>query len=133
VADAIVGASGVVNAVSLYTERGGYRILSGMPHKEPKRLRATQQEMQDRRLAVLKILQKIKPASVRQTFYQASVQGLTDKTEDWTWTANALEQFCYCAKDALVLIDEYLPTIAGVQNKADRIFRGKPTMPAAAG
>jgi hypothetical protein len=61
---------------------GRHRILSGMPHKEPKRRRATQQEMQDRRLAVLNILQKIKPASVRQTFYQASVQGLTDKTED---------------------------------------------------
>jgi hypothetical protein len=47
-----------------------------------KRRRATKQEMMDRRTAILEIIWEIQPASVRQIFYQTTVRGLMDKTED---------------------------------------------------
>src|SRR5690242_14252262 len=46
-----------------------------------RRPRATKHEMMQRRMDILKILQEIHPASVRQSYYQASVRGLMDKTE----------------------------------------------------
>jgi hypothetical protein len=46
-----------------------------------KRHRATKQEMIQRRGAIQKIIREIKPASVRQIFYQTTVRGLMDKTE----------------------------------------------------
>jgi hypothetical protein len=60
----------------------GNRVLSGMPHKRPRRHRATKQEMIERRTAVLSIVQEMHPASCRQAFYQATVRGFTEKTEN---------------------------------------------------
>jgi hypothetical protein len=46
-----------------------------------KRQRATKAEMEARRDALYRIVAAIKPATVRQAFYQATVHGLVDKTE----------------------------------------------------
>ena len=44
-----------------------------------KRLRATKAEVDLRRLKLLGIVREMKPATVRQTFYQATVRGIVDK------------------------------------------------------
>ena len=46
-----------------------------------KRRRATKAEMEDRRRALYAIVEAMRPMTVRQTFYQATVRGLIDKTE----------------------------------------------------
>jgi hypothetical protein len=43
--------------------------------------RATKVEMIERRSEIVRILEDIYPASVRQTFYQAEIAGIVDKTE----------------------------------------------------
>jgi|SRR5581483_8777302 len=43
-------------------------------------------------------------------------------------TANALEELCFCAKDALMVVDDYVPIGGGGDNQlrelAERLFRG---------
>ncbi len=46
-----------------------------------KRKRATKAEMEARSDALLEIVSEIKPATVRQVFYQATVRGIINKTE----------------------------------------------------
>lgn len=46
-----------------------------------KRVRATRGEVVRRRAALLVIVEDMKPMTVRQVFYQATVQGLVDKSE----------------------------------------------------
>ncbi len=46
-----------------------------------KRKRATKAQMEARSDALLEILAEIRPATVRQVFYQATVRGFIDKTE----------------------------------------------------
>src|SRR4051794_14996937 len=43
--------------------------------------RATKAQMRDRAEAVLEIVETIKPATVRQAYYQATLHGIVDKTE----------------------------------------------------
>jgi hypothetical protein len=46
-----------------------------------KRVRSTQAEVAARRAALLDIVTKMRPMTVRQVFYQATVRGLVEKTE----------------------------------------------------
>ena len=46
-----------------------------------KRIRATKAEVEDRREALLDIIEDGQPMTVRQVFYQATVRGLVEKTE----------------------------------------------------
>lgn len=46
-----------------------------------KRRRATQAEMDERMNDLLAIVEEIRPCTVRQTFYQAEVRGIVEKTE----------------------------------------------------
>jgi hypothetical protein len=46
-----------------------------------KRIRATKAEVEDRREALLAIIEDGKPMTVRQVFYQATVRGLVEKAE----------------------------------------------------
>jgi hypothetical protein len=46
-----------------------------------KRSRASKSQMEARRAALFKIVQAMKPMTVRQVFYQATVAGVIDKTE----------------------------------------------------
>jgi hypothetical protein len=46
-----------------------------------KRRRATKAEVEDRRGALCSIVQRMKPMTVRQVFYQASIRGLVEKSE----------------------------------------------------
>lgn len=46
-----------------------------------KRVRATKDEVEARRRALRDIVRTMKPMTVRQVFYQASVRGIVDKTE----------------------------------------------------
>ena len=45
------------------------------------RRRATKAEVEDRRAALYKIVNAMKPMTVRQVFYQASVRGFVEKSE----------------------------------------------------
>jgi hypothetical protein len=47
-----------------------------------KRLRATKAEVETRRAAIYHIIKEGRPVTVRQTFYQATVRGIVEKTED---------------------------------------------------
>jgi hypothetical protein len=47
-----------------------------------KRCRATQTEVWERRWAIHAIVEDMEPMTVRQVFYQATVRGLVDKTEE---------------------------------------------------
>jgi hypothetical protein len=47
-----------------------------------RRIRATKAEMQTRRAELIRIVDEVNPCTVRQVFYQASVRGLVDKTEE---------------------------------------------------
>jgi hypothetical protein len=47
-----------------------------------KRHRATKAEMEERRAQLLVIVYEMKPMTVRQVFYQATVRGIVDKTEN---------------------------------------------------
>ncbi|MGI4943473.1 MAG: hypothetical protein ACRYHQ_23390 [Janthinobacterium lividum] len=51
------------------------------PASRIKRTRATQQEVQARRAALLGIIREMKPMTVRQCFYQATVRDLVEKSE----------------------------------------------------
>ncbi len=51
------------------------------PASRIKRIRATQQEVQARRAALLGIIREMKPMTVRQCFYQATVRNLVEKSE----------------------------------------------------
>ena len=51
------------------------------PASRIKRTRATQQEVQARRAALLGIIHEMRPMTVRQCFYQATVRNLVDKSE----------------------------------------------------
>ncbi|MGI4944834.1 MAG: hypothetical protein ACRYHQ_30475 [Janthinobacterium lividum] len=51
------------------------------PASRIKRARATQQEVQARRSALLGIIREMKPMTVRQCFYQATVRNLVEKSE----------------------------------------------------
>jgi hypothetical protein len=51
------------------------------PASRIKRTRATQPEVQARRAALLGIIREMKPMTVRQCFYQATVRNLVDKSE----------------------------------------------------
>lgn len=46
-----------------------------------KRARATKAEVNDRREALWRIVHEMRPMTVRQVFYQATVRGLVEKTE----------------------------------------------------
>ena len=46
-----------------------------------KRHRATKAEVEQRREALFDIIETMKPMTVRQVFYQATVRGLVEKTE----------------------------------------------------
>jgi hypothetical protein len=46
-----------------------------------KRVRATRAEVEERRAALLEIVAGMKPMTVRQVFYQATVRGVVEKTE----------------------------------------------------
>jgi hypothetical protein len=47
-----------------------------------KRLRATKAQIEERREGLLEIVSEMQPTTVRQVFYQATVRGLVEKTED---------------------------------------------------
>ncbi len=49
---------------------------------KPKKARATDAEMEERFERLIAIVNAIKPCTVRQVFYQATVQGVVDKTEN---------------------------------------------------
>ncbi|MCK8786746.1 hypothetical protein M0638_20450 [Roseomonas sp. NAR14] len=51
------------------------------PPRSIKRQRATRAEMQERRAALYAIIEAMKPMTVRQVFYQATVRGVVEKTE----------------------------------------------------
>lgn len=51
------------------------------PASPIKRVRATKAEMEERRAALYAIVSEMRPMTVRQIFYQASVRGLIEKTE----------------------------------------------------
>src|SRR6516165_2666046 len=46
-----------------------------------KRTRATKGEMKQRRDAIARIIERIRPCGVRQTFYQAEIGHVVDKSE----------------------------------------------------
>jgi hypothetical protein len=46
-----------------------------------KRHRATKTEVEQRRQSLLKIIGQMRPMTVRQAFYQASVRGIVDKSD----------------------------------------------------
>ncbi len=48
---------------------------------KPQRHRSTADEVWRRRAGILEIVKQIRPATVRQVFYQASVHGIVEKTE----------------------------------------------------
>ena len=52
------------------------------PINQPKRKRATKEEMQKRREFVVDFCSEYAPVSVRGVFYQATVHGVVEKTED---------------------------------------------------
>lgn len=47
-----------------------------------KRARSTKAQVEERRDALYKLVEVMRPATVRQTFYQVTVRGLVEKTED---------------------------------------------------
>src|SRR5918911_1425938 len=51
------------------------------PASRIKRQRATKAEMQQRRAALYEIVKAMRPMTVRQVFYQATVLGVVEKTE----------------------------------------------------
>jgi hypothetical protein len=51
------------------------------PTSQIKRHRATKAEVEQRRIALYYIIEAMKPMTVRQVFYQASVKGIVDKSE----------------------------------------------------
>jgi hypothetical protein len=51
------------------------------PASRIKRVRATKAEVENRRASLYEIVANIRPATVRQVFYQATVAGVVDKTE----------------------------------------------------
>ena len=51
------------------------------PASRIKRVRATKAEVEERRDALLEIVATMRPMTVRQVFYQATVRGLVEKTE----------------------------------------------------
>lgn len=51
------------------------------PASQIKRKRATRSDMEARRLALLNIVAEMRPMTVRQVFYQATVRGLVEKSE----------------------------------------------------
>ena len=51
------------------------------PVSHIKRHRATKTEVEQRRQSLLEIIGQMKPMTVRQAFYQATVRGIVDKTE----------------------------------------------------
>jgi hypothetical protein len=53
----------------------------GASHIKPKRFRSTKAEVEDRRERLLEIIETMRPMTVRQVFYQASVRNLVEKTE----------------------------------------------------
>ena len=52
------------------------------PARVIKRLRATKAEVEARRCALYEIIKAMRPMTVRQVFYQATVHGLIEKTEN---------------------------------------------------
>jgi hypothetical protein len=56
-------------------------MTAAYPASRIKRHRATKAEVEERRARLVQIVSKMKPMTVRQAFYQASVRGLVDKTE----------------------------------------------------
>jgi hypothetical protein len=46
-----------------------------------KRQRATRAEVEERRHRLFEIIQAMKPMTVRQVFYQATVRGIVEKSE----------------------------------------------------
>jgi len=53
----------------------------GASHIKPKRFRSTKAEVEDRRERLLEIIETMRPMTVRQVFYQATVRGLVEKSE----------------------------------------------------
>ena len=51
------------------------------PASRTKRRRSTRDEVEARRAVLADIADKVQPATVRQVFYQATVRGLVEKTE----------------------------------------------------
>ena len=70
---------------------------------------------------------KTEIVAIAQSHWGASLNS-RNLPGSWSSTANALEELCFIAKDALVVIDDFTPTgtsadMQRLQGKADRIFR----------
>ena len=70
---------------------------------------------------------KTEIGAIAQSHWGASLNS-RNLPGSWSSTANALEELCFIAKDALVIIDDFAPTgtsadVQRLQGKADRIFR----------
>lgn len=68
-------------------------------------------------------------AAQAQSFYGKNFNRL-NLPANWASTGNALEKFCYLAKNCLVVIDDFCPTgaasdVARLHKEADRIFRSQ--------
>jgi hypothetical protein len=56
-------------------------MAASYPASRIKRHRATKAEVEDRRVRLFEIVAEMRPMTVRQVFYQASVRGLVEKSE----------------------------------------------------
>lgn len=56
--------------------------MSAYQTRQIKRVRATKTAMEERRTAIADIVIEIAPCTVRQVFYQATVRGIVEKTEE---------------------------------------------------
>jgi hypothetical protein len=61
--------------------RGARRAPMTYEASPIKRRRSTKAEVDRRREALLRIVDAMKPMTVRQVYYQATVRGIVDKTE----------------------------------------------------
>ena len=55
-------------------------MAASYPASRIKRHRATKAEVEDRRVRLFEIVAEMRPMTVRQVFYQASVRGLVEKS-----------------------------------------------------
>ena len=61
--------------------RGANNRKRSYPASPIKRARATKAEVEERRSALFDIIEEMRPMTVRQVFYQATVRGVVDKSE----------------------------------------------------
>src|SRR5580704_9764335 len=66
-------------------------------------------------------------ATICQQHFGAAMSA-TNLPANFASTANALEELCFCAKDALIVVDDFVPSGGGGDNQlrdlAERLFRG---------